>query len=62
MSEVILGTFDAGDPEDRALVGKVIARLGEDGYRKAYRKGASMPRQDVLDQLHRLAADAEKTP
>ncbi|MGN9843923.1 BTAD domain-containing putative transcriptional regulator [Nonomuraea sp. H19] len=54
MSQVIRGWFDEGDPELRALAAELTGRLGEDGYRDAYRKGAEMRRQDALDRLAAL--------
>jgi predicted ATPase/DNA-binding SARP family transcriptional activator len=54
MSEVMRGAFDEGEPELRELVERLTARLGEDGYRAAYRAGAALPREDAL---HRLAEE-----
>jgi hypothetical protein len=51
MSEVIRGAFDQGEAVLRALVAELIERLGEDGYREAYRRGAELPRQDALNRL-----------
>ncbi|WFB08284.1 winged helix-turn-helix domain-containing protein [Streptomyces sp. LX-29] len=51
MSQVIRGAFDAGEPELRELVDRLVGRLGEEGYREAYRKGAELPRPDALNRL-----------
>ncbi|GGS52572.1 SARP family transcriptional regulator [Planobispora rosea] len=55
-SEVIRGAFDRGDPDLRALVAVLAGRLGADGYREAYRRGAEPPRQRTLDWLADQAA------
>ncbi|MFI6481688.1 BTAD domain-containing putative transcriptional regulator [Nonomuraea sp. NPDC050663] len=57
MSEAIRGALSQGDPEVRALVRALREELGDDGYLKAYRQGASLPRQEALD---RLAAEARR--
>ncbi|MFD1500020.1 ATP-binding protein, partial [Streptosporangium lutulentum] len=51
MSQVIRGEFDHGEPELRALVERLTARLGEDGYAQAYHLGAETPRKDAIDRL-----------
>jgi predicted ATPase/DNA-binding SARP family transcriptional activator/tetratricopeptide (TPR) repeat protein len=51
MSEVIRGLFDHGDPELRALAGRLVEQLGEDGYREAFNRGAGMPRQEAINRL-----------
>ncbi|MGP9019633.1 BTAD domain-containing putative transcriptional regulator [Streptomyces sp. BR1] len=51
MSQVIRGAFDEGEPELRELVDRLVGRLGEEGYRAAYRVGAGMARQDALNRL-----------
>ncbi|WP_344207230.1 ATP-binding protein [Nonomuraea bangladeshensis] len=51
MSERIKGVLDHGDPEIRAVIGELVGRLGEDGYRAAYREGADLPRQQAIDRL-----------
>ncbi|MEV6399568.1 BTAD domain-containing putative transcriptional regulator [Streptomyces sp. NPDC051907] len=51
MSEVVRGAFDEGEPELRELVDRLVVRLGEEGYREAYREGAGLPRQDALNRL-----------
>ncbi|MGW0802470.1 BTAD domain-containing putative transcriptional regulator [Nonomuraea sp. NPDC002799] len=56
MSQVIRGLFDEGAPELRVLVAELIGRLGEDGYRAAYRRGAELPRQDALNHLKATAS------
>jgi predicted ATPase/DNA-binding SARP family transcriptional activator len=53
MSQVIRGEFDHGEPELRALVDRLTARLGEDGYAPAYHRGAQLPRRDAIDRLAR---------
>ncbi|MFI7701697.1 BTAD domain-containing putative transcriptional regulator [Nonomuraea sp. NPDC049480] len=62
MSQVIRGEFDEGCPELRALVTELIGRLGEDGYREAYRRGAELPRQDALNRLAEQAGQPVSTP
>jgi tetratricopeptide (TPR) repeat protein len=51
MSQVIRGVFDEGDPRLRDLVDGLTGRLGEAGYREAYRLGAELPRKDALNRL-----------
>ncbi|GAA3205208.1 ATP-binding protein [Dactylosporangium siamense] len=50
-SEAIRGAFDHGEPALRVLVAGLVGRLGEDGYRDAYERGARLSRQDALDRL-----------
>jgi predicted ATPase/DNA-binding SARP family transcriptional activator len=54
MSAVVRGLLDEGDPELRTLIAGLAERLGEDGYRTAYRAGAELPRQEALDRLAAL--------
>ncbi|MEV0033962.1 BTAD domain-containing putative transcriptional regulator [Nocardia sp. NPDC050793] len=54
MSQVIRGTFDRGDPELRALVGDLTARLGADAYALAFDRGAEMSREGALLRLRSL--------
>ncbi|MFE5485826.1 BTAD domain-containing putative transcriptional regulator [Streptomyces sp. NPDC056527] len=61
MSRAIRGTFDHGDPEMRALAAELTAKLGEDGYREAFRQGAEMPRQQALTRLNEEAAREPKS-
>ncbi|MEU7990820.1 BTAD domain-containing putative transcriptional regulator [Streptosporangium canum] len=51
MSQAIRGAFDHGDPELRELAASLAERLGPAEYDTAYRRGARMPRQDVIDRL-----------
>ncbi|MFD8533210.1 BTAD domain-containing putative transcriptional regulator [Streptosporangium canum] len=51
MSQAIRGAFDHGDPELRELAASLAERLGPADYDTAYRRGARMPRQDVIDRL-----------
>ncbi|MER6952255.1 BTAD domain-containing putative transcriptional regulator [Nonomuraea sp. NPDC000554] len=51
MSHVIRGEFDHGEPELRALVERLTAHLGADGYAQAYALGTTMPRQDAIDHV-----------
>lgn len=53
-SQAIRGVFDRGEPELRDLVAELTARLGEQDYRAAYRRGAEMPRQEALNRLAEL--------
>ncbi|MBA2890253.1 BTAD domain-containing putative transcriptional regulator [Nonomuraea soli] len=57
VSEVVRGALAQGDPEVRALVEALREDLGEDGYRKAFRLGAALTRQEALD---RLSAEARR--
>lgn len=57
ISEVMRGAFDAGEPELRGHVSRMVAALGEDGYRAAYGKGATMPRGEARDWLEREALE-----
>ncbi|SEG98861.1 Predicted ATPase [Nonomuraea solani] len=50
MSQAVRGTFDHGDPELRELAAALAERLGP-AYETAYREGARLPRQDVIDRL-----------
>ncbi|PZG20939.1 BTAD domain-containing putative transcriptional regulator [Nonomuraea aridisoli] len=51
MSHVIRGVFDEGDLDLRRLVPVLAGRLGDEGYLEAYRRGASLPRQEAMDRL-----------
>ncbi|WP_329080815.1 BTAD domain-containing putative transcriptional regulator [Streptosporangium sp. NBC_01469] len=51
MSQAIRGAFDHGDPELRELAASLAEKLGPAEYDTAYRRGAQMPRQDVIDRL-----------
>jgi predicted ATPase/DNA-binding SARP family transcriptional activator len=51
MSQVIRGTFDVGNPELRALIDDLTARLGATAYAQAFDRGAGMPRAEALDRL-----------
>ncbi|WP_245641787.1 BTAD domain-containing putative transcriptional regulator [Nonomuraea candida] len=51
LSQVIRGAFDQGDPELRELVSALTGKLGEEGYRAAYGRGAAVPRQEALRRL-----------
>ncbi|MEV4090325.1 hypothetical protein AB0J43_59665, partial [Nonomuraea fuscirosea] len=53
-SQAIRGVFDRGEPELRDLVAELTARLGEQDYRAAYRRGAEMPRPEALNRLAEL--------
>ncbi|MFF5209274.1 BTAD domain-containing putative transcriptional regulator [Streptosporangium sp. NPDC000396] len=55
MSHVIRGAFYHGDPDLRELAARLTERLGEDGYREAYRRGAELPRQDALNRLAEIS-------
>ena len=54
LSEAIRGAFDHGEPVLRALVAALVRRLGEDGYRDAYARGAALARPAALDRLGML--------
>ncbi|MFD5078998.1 BTAD domain-containing putative transcriptional regulator [Streptomyces sp. NPDC058371] len=51
MSQVMRGAFDWGEPEWRELVDRIVATLGEDGFKKAYEDGAAYSREDALRWL-----------
>lgn len=51
MSQVMRGAFDWGEPEWRELVDRIVATLGEEGFRKAYDEGAAYSREDALRWL-----------
>lgn len=51
MSQVIRGAFNQGDSELRRVVAALTDELGEDGYRAAYRSGATLHRDDALNLL-----------
>ncbi|MCT9079407.1 BTAD domain-containing putative transcriptional regulator [Streptomyces fulvoviolaceus] len=57
ISEVMRGAFDAGEPELQGHVSRMVEALGEDGYRAAYGKGATMPRGEARDWLEREALE-----
>ncbi|UBU14900.1 ATP-binding protein [Nonomuraea gerenzanensis] len=56
MSHVVRGVFDEGDPDVCRLVPVLTGALGQDGYLKAYRRGAELPRQEAMDRLASHAA------
>lgn len=49
-SQVIRGVFDEGEPELRELIAELVRRLGEEGFREAYRRGAEAPRPEAPAQ------------
>ncbi|WP_242432598.1 BTAD domain-containing putative transcriptional regulator [Streptomyces sp. Root1310] len=51
MSQVMRGAFDWGEPEWRELVDRIVATLGEEGFRKAFEDGAAYSREDALRWL-----------
>ncbi|MFE6822089.1 BTAD domain-containing putative transcriptional regulator [Streptomyces sp. NPDC057690] len=51
MSQVMRGAFDRGEPEWRELIDRIVATLGQDGFRKAYEDGAAYSREDALRWL-----------
>ncbi|MFJ8661126.1 BTAD domain-containing putative transcriptional regulator [Streptomyces sp. NPDC093795] len=51
MSQVMRGAFDWGEPEWRELVDRIVATLGEEGFRSAYDEGAAYSRTDALRWL-----------
>ncbi|WP_199920256.1 BTAD domain-containing putative transcriptional regulator [Streptomyces sp. 303MFCol5.2] len=51
MSQVMRGAFDRGEPEWRELIERIVATLGETGFRKAYEDGAAYSRADALRWL-----------
>ncbi|MCZ4119253.1 AfsR/SARP family transcriptional regulator [Streptomyces sp. H39-S7] len=51
MSQVMRGAFDHGEPEWRELVDRIVATLGDAGFRKAYEEGAAYSRDDALRWL-----------
>jgi tetratricopeptide (TPR) repeat protein len=46
-SQVIRGTFDAGNPDIRRMVADLKAELGEQRYAELYRLGSSMSKKDA---------------
>ncbi|MGW2015072.1 BTAD domain-containing putative transcriptional regulator [Streptomyces sp. NPDC001927] len=56
MSRVVRGAFDHGDPHMRSLADRLTAQLGENAYREAFQRGATMPRQEALALLTDCAA------
>ncbi|MBL1074514.1 AAA family ATPase [Nocardia sp. 2] len=58
VTAVIRGVVDAGEPELRALVAAIGDRLGEDGYRSAYARGAGFSRSEALAFLAAVAGSA----
>ncbi len=55
MSEIIRGRSDEGEPRLSALIADLTDRLGEPGFRAAYRRGADLARPDALDRLAELS-------
>ncbi|MFC7218082.1 BTAD domain-containing putative transcriptional regulator [Streptomyces polyrhachis] len=51
MSQVMRGAFDRGEPEWRELIERIVAELGEEGFRTAYEAGAAYSREDALRWL-----------
>lgn len=51
MSQVMRGAFDWGEPEWCELVDRIVATLGEEGFRRAYEEGAAYSREDALRWL-----------
>ncbi|MFD5100497.1 BTAD domain-containing putative transcriptional regulator [Streptomyces albidochromogenes] len=51
MSQVMRGAFDWGEPEWRELIDRIVAALGEEGFKKAYDEGAAYSREDALRWL-----------
>ncbi|MET7301878.1 BTAD domain-containing putative transcriptional regulator [Embleya sp. NPDC005575] len=48
LSAALRGIFDAGSPDLRLLVDRLVATLGTAGYREAYERGAALPREQAL--------------
>ncbi|MER5641656.1 BTAD domain-containing putative transcriptional regulator [Kitasatospora sp. NPDC002227] len=55
MSQVMRGAFDHGEPEWRELIDRIVATLGEEGFRRAYEEGAGYSRVDALRWLEAQA-------
>ncbi|HEV7977494.1 BTAD domain-containing putative transcriptional regulator [Amycolatopsis sp.] len=53
-SQVIRGTFDAGNPEVRRLVAHLKAELGEQRYAELYRLGAEKSKKDASAWVARM--------
>ncbi|MFD4565630.1 BTAD domain-containing putative transcriptional regulator [Streptomyces sp. NPDC058467] len=51
MSQVMRGAFDWGEPEWCELVDRIVATLGEEGFKRAYEEGAAYSREDALRWL-----------
>jgi predicted ATPase/DNA-binding SARP family transcriptional activator len=51
MSQVMRGAFDWGEPEWCELVERIVATLGEEGFRTAYEEGAAYSRAEALRWL-----------
>jgi predicted ATPase/DNA-binding SARP family transcriptional activator len=54
LSEAVRGAFDHGEPVLRTLVAALVDHLGEDAYRDAYARGATLARPVALDRLRAL--------
>ncbi|WP_308408672.1 BTAD domain-containing putative transcriptional regulator [Streptomyces sp. AC627_RSS907] len=59
MSQVMRGAFDWGEPEWRELVDRIVATLGEEGFKKAYEDGAAYSREEALRWLEARTLRAE---
>ncbi|MFJ1967122.1 BTAD domain-containing putative transcriptional regulator [Streptomyces sp. NPDC087903] len=59
MSQVMRGAFDWGEPEWCELVDRIVATLGEEGFKKAYEQGAAYSREDALRWLEAETLRAE---
>ncbi|MFF1360569.1 BTAD domain-containing putative transcriptional regulator [Streptomyces sp. NPDC058297] len=51
MSQVMRGAFDRGEPEWREVIDRIVATLGEEGFKQAYEEGAACSREDALRRL-----------
>ncbi|WP_439679638.1 BTAD domain-containing putative transcriptional regulator [Embleya sp. MST-111070] len=59
LGTALRGIFDAGSPDLRALVDRLVAILGEDDHRAAYERGATLSRDAAATALTaRLTSDA----
>ncbi|MFI6503855.1 BTAD domain-containing putative transcriptional regulator [Nonomuraea typhae] len=58
MSKAVRGEIFRRDPEILRLIELIQQGLDDGAYRKAFDRGAAMPRQDALDHLAGLAAGA----
>ncbi|MFI6907886.1 BTAD domain-containing putative transcriptional regulator [Nonomuraea sp. NPDC050394] len=59
---VIRGELHHHDPETRDLIDRLTKALGENGYRTAFTRGATLPRRDALSWLTNLANQPPPQP
>ncbi|MFC9293062.1 BTAD domain-containing putative transcriptional regulator [Streptomyces sp. NPDC057011] len=62
MSQVMRGAFDWGEPEWRELVDRIVAVLGEEGFKAAFEAGAAYSREDALRWLEAETLRGSSSP